>query len=256
MQTPNSHLRGIGCSKCSNKYSYTTKEWIEKAKLVHNNIYSYENVNYINANTKVDITCLIHGSFLQRPSDHINIGQGCPHCANNINLTTDQFISKANIIHYNKYDYSNVNYTNSKNPIDIICLTHGKFTQVASCHLQGQGCPVCKSSKGELLIHNWLKENNIPFKPQYKIKTDKNKFIVDFYLQINNTEYIIEYNGIQHYEFNNFLHKNDINNFNKQVLRDKALSDYCLNSNIKSICFKYTLNNNELINILNNEFKI
>ena len=43
--------------------------------------------------------------------------------------TKDEFIKKANEIHNNKYDYSKVNYIDSRLKISIICPEHGEFKQ-------------------------------------------------------------------------------------------------------------------------------
>lgn len=55
----------------------TTKEFIEEAKMVHGNKYDYSKVVYVNNNTKVEIICPEHGSFFQRPNDHLK-KNGCP----------------------------------------------------------------------------------------------------------------------------------------------------------------------------------
>ena len=54
-----------------------------------------------------------------------------------------QFIIKSNNIHFNKYDYSKIEYVNNKIKIEIICPIHGDFYQSPSDHLQGCGCPKC-----------------------------------------------------------------------------------------------------------------
>lgn len=54
-----------------------------------------------------------------------------------------EFIEKANQLHNNKYDYSQVNYVNSRTKVVIICPAHGSFEQLPSSHLQGNGCPKC-----------------------------------------------------------------------------------------------------------------
>jgi hypothetical protein len=41
--------------------------------------------------------------------------------------TTQLFIKDANIVHNFKYDYSLVNYINSKTKVKIICSIHGVF---------------------------------------------------------------------------------------------------------------------------------
>ena len=78
-QTPNSHLNGIGCSKCSKKCKLTKEEFILKAREIHGDKYDYSKVEYVNNHTKVCIICPEHGEFWQTPNSHLN-GNGCPNC--------------------------------------------------------------------------------------------------------------------------------------------------------------------------------
>ena len=63
----------------------------------------------------------------------------------------DAFIAKARTVHNNKYDYSLVEYVNAHKKVKILCPEHGVFEQNANNHLNGQGCPVCKSFKQRAL---------------------------------------------------------------------------------------------------------
>ena len=55
-------------------------------------------------------------------------------------------INKANIVHENKYDYSRIKiYTKMIDKYEIICKTHGVFTQSLHKHLQGDGCKECSN---------------------------------------------------------------------------------------------------------------
>jgi rubrerythrin len=66
-------------------------------------------------------------------------------------LTTYEFIEKAKKVHGDKYDYSKVEYVNSRTKICIICPQHGEFWQTPNAHLMKEGCPKCKGenvSKG------------------------------------------------------------------------------------------------------------
>ncbi len=58
-------------------------------------------------------------------------------------LTTNEFVNRAKIAHGNKYDYSLVDYDDSKTKIKIICSEHGIFEQKPYSHIQGQGCILC-----------------------------------------------------------------------------------------------------------------
>lgn len=79
-------------------------------------------------------------------------------------LTTLEYINKCNIIHKGRWDYSNLEYTGSKNKVKIICIDHGEFLQTASDHLGGCGCPNCDKTKkltsDEFIKRSIIKHNN------------------------------------------------------------------------------------------------
>ena len=58
-------------------------------------------------------------------------------------LTTKEFIKKAREVHGDKYDYSKVEYVNSRTKVCIICKRHGEFWQSPNIHLQNKGCIKC-----------------------------------------------------------------------------------------------------------------
>ena len=75
----------------------------------------------------------------------------------------NDFIKKAKQVHSDKYDYSKVEYVNSKTKVCIVCPEHGEFWQTPANHLQGQNCPKCsnisthekqKSSTQEFIKHS------------------------------------------------------------------------------------------------------
>jgi Zn finger protein HypA/HybF involved in hydrogenase expression len=74
------------------------------------------------------------------------------------NLTTKEFIEKANKVHNNKYDYSLVEYVNYETKIKIICPIHGEFLQTPLNHLQGHGCKLCGKEKSKIKPKLNLKE--------------------------------------------------------------------------------------------------
>jgi hypothetical protein len=144
---------------------YNLESFILKANLVHNRKYTYENAVYKNCTTKVEITCPIHGSFLQRPKDHLNKKQGCIHCqyvkqSNTLRSSKEEFIEKAIKIHDLKYDYSKIEYTTAKKKIEIICPTHGSFFQKPYSHLEGRGCKECVYERSSSLYsEKWYKNH-------------------------------------------------------------------------------------------------
>lgn len=65
-------------------------------------------------------------------------------------MTTEKFIQKAKEIYGDKFDYSKVEYKDSRTKVTIICPRCGEFTQMPGAHLKGEGCPVCNKSEKKL----------------------------------------------------------------------------------------------------------
>lgn len=85
-QKPANHIRNVGCPKCGDESAAlmrtrTTEEFIQEAQEVHGDLYDYSKVQYETSHEKVEISCLVHGAFLQTASNHVNNGAGCPGCA-------------------------------------------------------------------------------------------------------------------------------------------------------------------------------
>lgn len=238
-QTPHSHLNGSGCQECGGVLRFSTEEFIKKANEIHENKYDYSLVNYSKIFKKIQIMCPKHGIFEQTPNSHINQKSGCPRCAGQ-NKTTEEFIKESEIIHGFKYDYSLVNYVKTKNKIKIICSEHGEFEQTPNRHLFGDGCPICRESKGENRIREWLNSNSIEFIRQYKFINCKNvrPLPFDFYLPKYNC--CIEYDGEQHFKIKK--HWGGINGFVGIQNRDRVKTEYCNDNNIKLIRIPYNTN--------------
>lgn len=96
-QVPDSHLHGHGCPKCGGCYQLTTKDFIDKARIIHGNKYSYDKSIYINANTKLIITCPKHGDFKQTPDCHNNSTNGCPKCVSSISYISSRWLDSLGV---------------------------------------------------------------------------------------------------------------------------------------------------------------
>lgn len=149
--TPNSHLVGQGCKKCglrlrSANNTKTTAQFIEEAKAVHGNRYSYERTEYVSALGKVVITCKEHGDFEQRAVSHLR-GSGCSICAGVAPLGFTRFTQRASDVHGNRYDYAGTRFSRVSDKIKVNCPTHGLFEVSAHNHLyDGTGCQKCMAA--------------------------------------------------------------------------------------------------------------
>lgn len=90
-QTPNNHLRKQECPVCSKSKvglnnRLTLEQFKEKATEVHKGKYNYDNVEYVNYDTKIKVICPNHGEFWQSPDAHLH-GAGCPMCTHGVSNT-------------------------------------------------------------------------------------------------------------------------------------------------------------------------
>lgn len=251
-QIARNHLKGNGCSKCAIEkrkiiISSNLEEFIKKSKAVHNDIYDYSKSIYVNNRTKLIIKCKTHGEFLITPTRHYG-GSGCKKCSGTYRRSTNDFISDSIFVHGEMYDYSKTIFTSTNSDLEIRCKKHGEFTQKASHHMKGHGCPSCRKSKGELLIFKILIDNNIEHISQKKFDTCRSKkgykLSFDFYIPEKNI--CIEFDGQQHFEESHFFGGGE--RFKMQIENDLIKNKFCLDNKIELIRIKYNDTNiNELL---------
>ena len=232
-----------------------TEFFIKMANELHNNIYDYSLVEYVRSSKKVIIICKKHGQFLQTPNKHL-MKRRCPKCFGRIKLTLEEFIKKSNIIHNNKYDYSNSVFLNVKSKISIGCKEHGIFLQRGSAHLDGYGCPICSNNVLKT-IDFFISKSNGVHNGRYNYSksiylNDRKKLIIicklhGEFLQSPNKHYRRQgcpncQNSIGENIILDFLNNNNINyikeyKFNSCVYRRKLSFDFYLPDH--NICIEY-----------------
>jgi very-short-patch-repair endonuclease len=274
--TPTNHLTGNGCEKCGKKqYIFTTDQFIEESKKIHNKTYTYNKSNYINMTTLIIITCNKHGDFSQTPSNHITHKQGCMECGRiktglSKRKSIEDFIERSNIIHkYITYDYSKVHekYTVRSNKVEIGCnrckakgFADYFFLQSPSDHLSGRGCRKCIFKTQQMVVSMLNDYIHIvkKFEDEYKLEGLKNirDLRFDFFLEYFNI--ILELDGGLHFrEFNKGHFKNK--ELKKTQERDFMKMKFALNKGITIIRIyqEDVFNNNyDWINDILNHIKI
>ena len=162
MVKPQWHLQKSQCPECSKlvrkvamtKFNQetkrlTTEEFIEKARNIHGDKYDYSKVVYVNATTKVIITCPEHGDFIQHTHHHL-AGTGCPFCSNRlINvkniLTQKEFLERIKDIP--NLSFEKTVYKDKREKVIVTCEIHGDYETTAEVLLKGCGCKKCASDK-------------------------------------------------------------------------------------------------------------
>lgn len=260
---PSDFLRKHGCPKCKgdktaiiNKkiHGYTLEVFINKSKLLYDNLFDYSKVIYINSNIKVCIhSNILDEDFLITPKNFLK-GRvpkkylGLPKCHQDT-LNTEIFIQRAKLLYGNKYDYSKVEYVNNNTKVCIICPEHGEFWQTPINHLDNfEGCPRCAQSRGETAVSMYLDFLKYEYCQQYKININEKIYKIDFCTIVNNQVVFIEYNGRQHYEPVEFFGGEP--QFIKQQNRDNIVRNYCKENNIVLLEYTYKTPLQDLLNLI------
>ncbi|RNB59499.1 hypothetical protein EDM57_04995 [Brevibacillus gelatini] len=186
-----------------------------------------------------------------RINDRTSNNNGCPYCAGQRVYENNCFA----ILHpelLTEWNY----VKNKESPFEYTSKS-GKYvwwkckecdyewhTSIAHRTMLGQGCPVCKSSKGEKKVVEVLKKHNIFYIPQIRIEDcrDTLPLIFDFVIYYNNELIFIEYDGVQHYKPTTFggITKEEAKKLLKETQkRDKIKNNYCKENNVKLIRIPY-----------------
>ena len=239
------HTYGCDCPKCKNVINIENKrENIEnlkiRASIKHNNFYDYSLIiDHKCMHDNIQVICHKHGEFTTNWGGHIIKGRGCPTCAlENAFDTQEDFINKAKNVHGDLYDYSKVVYKKATKKVELICSKHGSFFQRPKDHLNNkQGCPKCKESKGERLIMEFFKNNNIEYEYQKSFPDLKDKGLLFFDFYIPKLNLCVEFDGEQH--FRSVEGWGGEETFENVQRRDEMKNDYCKINNIKLFRLSY-----------------
>lgn len=169
----------------------------------------------------------------------------CPYCTGRYK-TTDDFIKEMQGINSDIEIIGE--YTGSEFPVKCKCKKCAHIWSPIGRSLKyGQGCPVCKNSKGEKQIYKFLTLHKIDFESEKTFEDCKNKRMLrfDFYLPTYNL--CLEYDGEQHFNPIDFASKGTewANScFNQNRKRDEIKNQYCKKHNIKILRIPYWEINN------------
>jgi hypothetical protein len=166
-QQADSHInQKSGCPKCVNKHNYSNYEFIERANKIHNDKYIYDEINYINNYTKVNIICPLHGSFTQTPSNHLS-GKGCTVCSIPKNeLILKNLLNEKNIKYHHQHTFDNCKNVKLL-PFDFylpdynICIEYNGKQHYEPIEFFGGEVGLLKQNKRDNLKIKFCKENNI-----------------------------------------------------------------------------------------------
>ena len=79
----------------------------------------------------------------------------------------EEVLNEFRSVHGDRYDYSNVHYTNSSTKVEIICRQHGSFSILPGHHINGVGCRKCFFESQKLTKNDFVARSKAHFGDRY-----------------------------------------------------------------------------------------
>lgn len=239
---------GFGCPSCANQVKKTTESFKKEVFELVGDEYTVLG-EYKTTHTPILIRHNICGKeFKMRPKAFLHDEQRCPNerylkSANSNSITQGNPVQKnaklKDICEKEGYEIIK-GYVNAQTSLELKHIKCGNVYKPKPYAFITQGCRCyCENqSKGERVIKEWLDDNNIEYKEQYKFNDCKGKtrpLPFDFAIFDEcNLLFLIEFDGLQH-----FTPKFGEECFESIKNNDEIKNNYCLKNNIPLIRIKY-----------------
>jgi len=234
------------------KFKWTTEKY---SKFVKETDSEYLVIGeYINNNTVVKMKHIkCNNEFDMRPANFKN-GNRCPFCAGVRKRTLDSIKKDVFNLVGDEYEILSKEYINNK---EKLLFHHNKcnhdFLMVPKDFLKENGnrCPKCKRSNGELEVERILNKYKINFESDNRNSgcVNKRSLQFDFKVILNNQIIYIEVDGAFHKKSWNDS-KKEKDHLQDQINNDNIKNTFCKENNIKLIRIPY-YNKNDLKNMEN-----
>lgn len=251
-QAPVSHCKGkTSCPECiadmkRTKFQHTLEQAVSNLPKDVQEKYDFTDTVYNGYHNKARIRCKKHNLYFSVIWCTLYVNSGCPECSKEkarslYSYTTVEFVENARHIYGDVYDYSRVDYVNSKEKVKIGCKRHGYFEKAPIKHLSGQGCPRCKSSRGESAIATVLDNLGVSYLREWSTPECKDEIALrfDFMIHRGNTFLLVEYDGKQHFIQNEQWGKDRHSKLENIKRRDGIKNKYCEERNIPLVRIPY-----------------
>jgi len=207
------YRQGIRCPKCSRRKKFTIETFSKEVEDITNGEYLVISKKYKGISEKLDILHVSCGNIMEISSAHfLNDGRRCRKCALNQRKNSIETIKQAINAYANNEIEILSQYADWKTEMEFkhtVCGNSFKRIpkdMIKNCRERnGAFCPCCNiCSIGEKEILEILKENNITFLHNKRLKKSKSLLRFDFIIfEDDSKEKIkafIEFDGPQHLE--------------------------------------------------------
>ena len=241
--TPHKIKLGQWCRKCAGNERGTLEDIRKIVSDKWNG--KLHSIKYINAHTKLRVECL-KGHVFEITPHHLKQGKWCAKCAGNDpgsledvrKIVEDQRGGKLH----------STEYVNNRTKMKVECEYKHNFEIIPSDLTQGHWCAECSSGRSELVcrnIFNAIFDAKFPKKrPKWLVNDRGNQMELDGYSK--KLALAFEYQGIQHYEFNQHFQKT-LEVFEQRVTDDKLKRELCKKNGVTLIEIPYTIEYDQIL---------
>lgn len=137
--------------------------FINKANKIHNNQYDYSKVIYVNNSTNVEIICKKHGSFFVRPNDHTSKKRYCPHCtqetqSDSIDFVRQEIEKRGGLLLNSMSD--DLSYIKTEQRIEVKCCGCEKVwtPKWRTIKINNRWCGICNKKYSKSMTFDELRD--------------------------------------------------------------------------------------------------
>lgn len=246
-----------GCPKCQNNNKSLSQEvFIERLNKVGNYEYTLQDgTQYTRQANPLYLNHKICGTTFTTYWGTFKHNVSCPSCSLKTRKTRKKtpkdYAVEISKLYGDEYTLLSF-YTSALEKVQVRHEVCGSSFKVRASHfLQGHACPYCSSSRGERFIRAYLNEHSFYFSEQVTFKECKNTKPLPFdfciYTQEGAVDFLLEYDGIQHYKPYKFF--GGVNKFNQQQINDAIKTHYCQDNKIKLIRIPYTCDSYQKVSV-------
>jgi len=159
-----------GCPQCYGNAAWTLESFLIRSEIIHGSKFDYSQImsdHIKGGNSHIPIICKTCNYLWTPPIiSHINAKSGCPQCSGRAPWNLERFLIRAEQIHGNKFDYSQITSDHIKgvgSHIPIVCKTCNYFwTPPINSHINNKnGCTQCSDNIPWTLERFRIKGNQI-----------------------------------------------------------------------------------------------
>lgn len=199
-----------------------------------------EFVEFKGARSRVIVECE-HGHKWNTLLSSIRVGYNCPKCSPNHRWDYDEVKEYVESFGYELLDTT---YKNCDEPLTLRC-PHGHVHTNTLAHFvhDGTRCSVCRESKGENNVRQFLEDNGIEYRRQERFDNCRFRIHLPFDFYIPSMNVCIEFDGEQHYIPVDYSGKKTPlelqEDFELRMIKDHIKNVYCKQHNITLIRIPY-----------------